>query len=192
MLTNSVWLVRHGATAWSESGRHTGRTDIPLTAAGETAARSLPARLAEVDFTTVLSSPLQRARRTCELAGFTEYVVDDDLAEWDYGAYEGLTTPQIRERRPDWFLWRDGCPDGESAGEVGARADRVIARLQSGELPAVLFAHGHLLRVLAARWLGQPAAGGRLYALSTAAICVLGYEREQRVLWRWNESSVTK
>jgi len=188
--STDLWLVRHGATEWSESGRHTGRTDVPLTAAGETAARALRERLAHERFAVVVTSPLQRARRTCELAGLgARAVVDDDLAEWDYGAYEGRTTAQIRSDRPGWSLWRDGCPDGETADEVGARADRVLTRVKDGELPAALFAHGHLLRVVAARWLGQPAADGRLYALSTAAICVLGHEREQPVVWRWNDVS---
>jgi probable phosphoglycerate mutase len=182
-----VWLVRHAETEWSRAGRHTGRTDVPLTEAGREHARTVVrSRLAGHDFAVVLTSPLSRARETCELAGLgASMVLTDDLLEWDYGEYDGLTTAQIRAQRPDWYLWADGCPGGESPGQVGARVDRVIAGLPA-DGDAVLFAHGHVLRVLAARWIGEPAAlGGRL-ALSTGAICRLGFEREVRVVLAWN------
>ena len=182
-----ILLVRHGATDWSASGRHTGRTDIPLSADGEAGARTLRGRLpAHPDL--VLVSPRQRAAETCRLAGLGDAAqTDDDLREWDYGDYEGLTTPQIREHRPDWNLWRDGCPNGEKAADVAARADRVVARLLAteGEV-AVVFAHGHLLRVLGARWAGLPPEAGAVLALDPATVSTLGWEREQRVLRRWN------
>jgi broad specificity phosphatase PhoE len=186
---NSVFLVRHGETEWSASGQHTSTTDIELTPEGERAARGLGERLAGRDFALVLSSPLRRARDTADLAGFAgRYEVDEDLREFDYGDYEGLTTPEIRERRPGWYLWRDGNPGGEVAAQVGARADRVIERalaaLADGDV--AMFAHGHLLRVLGARWIELGAECGGLLALDTAALCELGFEREQRVLWLWN------
>jgi probable phosphoglycerate mutase len=186
---NSVFLVRHGETEWSASGQHTSNTDIELTAEGERAARALGERLAGRDFALVLSSPLRRARDTADLAGFAgRYEIDEDLREFDYGDYEGLTTPEIRERRPGWYLWRDGNPGGEVAAQVGARADRVIERalaaLAVGDV--AMFAHGHLLRVLGARWIELGAECGGLLALDTAALCELGFEREQRVLWLWN------
>jgi probable phosphoglycerate mutase len=181
----TVVLVRHGATEWSESGRHTSRSDIALTDAGREAARALAARLAGRQFALVLSSPRARARTTAELAGF-EPVLDDDLVEVDYGAYEGLTTPQIREQRPGWTLWRDGSRDGESLAQAGERADRVIARALSAGGDVALFAHGHILRVLAARWLDLPPERGASFALATASISELGFERETRVLARWN------
>ncbi len=186
-----IVLIRHGETEWSRSGRHTGRTDLPLLPEGERAARAASTRLAGESIGLVLTSPLLRARRTAELAGLGAAArPDDDLREWDYGDYEGLTTPEIREGRPGWDQWRDGCPGGESAAEVGERADRVIARvLASGAEHAALVAHGHLLRVLAARWAElDPSAGGRL-ALSTAAVCELGFERERRVVLLWNDTS---
>ena len=184
-----VWLVRHAETEWSTAGRHTGRTDIPLTDAGRERARDLPARLSGTEFATVLSSPLSRARATAELAGLgARAQLRDDLLEWDYGDYEGLTTAQIRESDPDWYLWRDGAPGGESPEQVQERVDRLIAEVIRIDAPVVLFAHGHALRALGARWIEQPvAAGGRL-ALATGAICVLGFEREVRVVWRWNVS----
>jgi broad specificity phosphatase PhoE len=182
----SVWLVRHGATAWSESGRHTGRTDVPLTAEGEFTARGLAPALTEQRFALILTSPLQRARHTAELAGFPDAEVDDDLLEWDYGDYEGVTTLAIRETVPDWTVWTHACPGGETADQMATRLDRVIARLRSVDGEALVFSHGHALRALAARWLGEPVASGRFYRLDTATISVLGFEREQPVLQRWN------
>jgi probable phosphoglycerate mutase len=182
-----LWLVRHGQTAWSATGRHTGRTDIPLDETGRRQARALAERLAGQPFAAVLSSPLRRAHETCDLAGYGDRaVLEDDLQEWDYGDYEGLTTEDIRAARPGWTLWRDGCPHGESAAQVGVRAERVVAHAQSEGGDAVLFAHGHLLRVLAARWIGLPAAGGASLALDAASISVLGWEREQPVIRTWN------
>jgi broad specificity phosphatase PhoE len=183
-----VWLVRHGPTEWSESGQHTGNTDVPLTEKGEAAAKALGPVLSRQDFTQVLSSPLSRARRTAELAGVAVDDLDADLCEWDYGDYEGRTTPEIRETVPGWTVWRDGCPNGEIAGEVGARIDRAIERIRSVGGDVAVFAHGHVLRVLAARWLGEAPEFGRHYALSTAAVCVLGYEREAPVISRWNDT----
>jgi broad specificity phosphatase PhoE len=184
-VSQQVWLVRHGETEWSRDGRHTGRTDVPLTPAGEERAAALRATLADHAFALVLCSPLQRARRTAELAGFTPEPCDD-LREWDYGDYEGRTTADIRADCPNWSLWTDGCPGGEKATEVGSRVDRVIARVRQVDGDVVLFAHGHLLRVLGARWVGLPPADGRLLALSTAGLCVLGFERETSVLEQWN------
>jgi broad specificity phosphatase PhoE len=182
-----LWLVRHGETEWSAAGRHTGRTDLPLTAAGEEAARGLGERLAGTDFARVLTSPLGRARDTCRLAGLSDRAeVLPDLREWDYGDYEGLTTPQIRDRRPGWSLWSDGCPNGESAADVGGRADKVISDVRAGHGPVAVFSHGHMLRVLAARWIGLDPAAGALLALDTASVSVLGYEREQPVIRHWN------
>jgi broad specificity phosphatase PhoE len=182
-----IVLARHGETEWSRDGRHTGRTDIPLTDNGRRQAQLLGQALAEWNFGRVLSSPLERALDTCRLAGLGDSVeTTDDLLEWDYGEYEGITTPEIRERRPDWYLWRDGCPGGEQPEDVGRRADRVIARLADAETDVALFAHGHILRVVAARWLGLGPEGGALLALSTATLSVLGYERETRVVRRWN------
>jgi len=178
-----IVLVRHGQTEWSASGKHTSTTDIPLTDAGRAAARALPLRGRE--FALVLTSPRLRARETCALAGLTGEV-DADLAEFDYGAYEGLTTKEIREQRPGWSLWTDGAPGGETADEVGARADRVIARAVAAGGDVALFAHGHVLRVLGARWLGLPASAGGHFGLDTASICELGFEREARVVWKWN------
>src|SRR5262245_51380845 len=171
-----IYLVRHGETEWSRDGRHTGRTDIPLTEKGREQARVLRAALAQHSFARVLTSPLGRAVETCRLAGLDDSAeATDGLLEWDYGDYEGLTSPQIRERRPDWSLWRDGCPGGEAPAEVGARVDRVLESLHGLDGDAVLFAHGHVLRVLAARWLGlEPAIGSKL-ALSVATLSVLGF-----------------
>jgi probable phosphoglycerate mutase len=181
-----LWLVRHGPTEWSESGRHTSTTDLPLLPAGEEAARGLAARLGGVDFSLVLTSPRLRARRTAELAGYPEAVVDDDLVEWGYGDYEGVTTPEIRETVPGWTVWTHPSPGGETASEVGARLDRVVARAREVDGRTLVFAHGHSLRVLAARWLGLDVAGGRLLRLDTATISVLGNERETPVVLRWN------
>jgi probable phosphoglycerate mutase len=185
---HSVTLVRHGETEWTKSGQHTGTTDIPLTDEGRRVARGLGARLRGRDFTAALSSPLGRSLETARLAGFDTDAVEirDDLREWDYGDYEGLTTAQIREHWPAWLLWRDGAPGGEDAGAVGARADRVIRELRALHGDAVLFSHGHFLRVLAARWLGLGAECGALLGLETATLSELGYEREVAVIWTWN------
>jgi probable phosphoglycerate mutase len=184
---NRAVTIRHGSTEWSAEGRHTGWTDIPLSADGRKQAEALKDILAGWRFVQVLVSPLQRARETCRLAGFgQDAVVLDDLREWNYGDYEGLTSPQIARVRPGWSLWRDGCPGGEDVAAVGQRADRVVQRLRSVSGDSAVFAHGHILRVVAARWLGQPPDAGRFYALGTAAINVLGYEHEDPVLSRWN------
>jgi broad specificity phosphatase PhoE len=184
-----VVLVRHGETEWSRDGKHTGRTDVSLTERGRGQAEALGAALVGRRFELVLTSPLQRASETCRLAGYGEVAQPrDELREWDYGAYEGRTTLEIREERPGWTLWRDGVPGGETAAQVGARADNVIAALRSLAGDAALFAHGHVLRVLAARWVGLAPAAGRLFALETATISVLGYERETAVIRVWNES----
>jgi broad specificity phosphatase PhoE len=186
----AVYLARHGETAWSVSGQHTGRTDIPLTVRGERNAESLGQRLIGTTFAKVLTSPLSRARRTCELAGFSARAeADPDLQEWDYGQYEGRRTIDIRKERPDWYLFSDGCPDGESVEAIGARADRVVARLQSVNGNVLVFSHGHILRVIAARWLGLPAGDARLLLLSTAALSVLGYEHalNEPAIRLWND-----
>ena len=186
-----VYLARHGETEWSITGQHTGRTDIPLTARGERNAMGLRQRLQGLTFAKVLVSPRTRARRTCELAGFGDHAeVDPDLQEWDYGQYEGRRTADIRQERPGWYLFRDGCPGGESVEAIGARADRVVARLQTIEGNVLIFSHGHFLRVLAARWLGLPAGGARLLVLSTAALSILGYEHtlDEPALRFWNDN----
>jgi probable phosphoglycerate mutase len=183
-----VVLVRHGETDWSRSGKHTGRTDIPLTERGRQQAHAVGAALRARQFALVLTSPLERAAETCRLAGYADIAERRaELMEWDYGAYEGRKTVDIREERPGWTLWRDGVPDGETAAEVGARVDRVIAELRLG-VDAAVFAHGHVLRVLAARWLGLEPSEGQLFALDPATISVLGYERETPVLRSWNET----
>jgi broad specificity phosphatase PhoE len=184
-----VYLVRHGETAWSLSGQHTGRTDIPLTEEGERKAQALHERLKGLKFGRVFTSPLQRAARTCALAGFGEAAkLDPDLLEWDYGDYEGRKSSEILRERPGWFLFRDGCPNGEQPADVGARADRVIARLRGADDPAIVFSSGHILRVLAARWLGLPPSEGRLLLLSTASVSTLSYEhnKAEPVLSLWN------
>lgn len=184
-----VWLVRHAATEWADAGRHTGRTDVPLTDPGRDDARALAPRLAGETFAAVRCSPLARARETATLAGVdldgSNVTLDEDLVEWDYGDYEGITTPQIREQRPGWFLWADGCPGGETADDVGARVDRVIAAVCAVDGDVLLVAHGHLLRVLGARWMGLPAAGGAHLTLDTGGICILGQERGVRAVRRW-------
>jgi probable phosphoglycerate mutase len=182
----SLWLVRHGATDWSESGRHTGRTDVPLTTEGEAGARKVASALSGRQFALVLTSPLQRARRTAELSGFPAAEIDDDLREWDYGDYEGITTAEIRDKVPGWTVWTHPCPDGESADQVAARLDRVVERVRSVAGDALVFGHGHALRALTARWLGEPVAAGRLYRLDTATVSQLGYERDQAVIQAWN------
>jgi probable phosphoglycerate mutase len=182
-----VWLMRHGETAWSAAGRHTGRTDVPLTSAGCAAAKRIGQLVASQSFAAVFTSPLGRARETCELAGLAGgSVIDDDLREWDYGDYEGLTTAEIRETRPDWTVWRDGCPGGEVTADVGARVDRVVARLRERDGVLAVFGHGHCLRVLAARWVGLVAEDGARIALDTATVSRLGWEREQPVIRTWN------
>jgi len=185
---DEAWLSRHAETAWSKAGRHTGRTDVPLTQEGREHARALASRLAGHAFSLVLCSPLSRARETAQLAGLTSAQLRDDLMEWDYGEYEGLTTPQIRAERPSWFLWRDGVPGGEAPGDVGARCDRVIEEMRGVEGDVAIVAHGHVLRVLAARWVGEPAAFGARLFLGTGALCVLGFERDVEVVRRWNET----
>jgi broad specificity phosphatase PhoE len=186
-----AFLARHGETAWTLTGQHTGRSDIPLTPQGEQDARRLGERLGGHTFALVLTSPLQRAKRTCELAGFGDRCeVDADLREWDYGEFEGLTTPEIRSRKPDWVLFRDGCPGGEPVEQVGVRADRVIAKVKAAAGDVLLFAHGHFLRILTARWLGLPANAGRLLYCDPTSLGLLGYEHDsaaEPVLRLWNE-----
>ncbi len=185
-----IYLVRHGETEWSLSGRHTGRSDIPLTANGEAAARQVGPRLTGKTFAAVWSSPSQRARNTCALSGFgTGAVVKDDLAEWDYGAYEGITTKAIHASRPGWQLFRDGCPNGEAVEDIGARADRIISELRQADAPILIFSSSHFLRVLGARWLGLPPTDGARFILDTTSISVLGYEHDltEPVIRRWNQ-----
>jgi broad specificity phosphatase PhoE len=188
-----VFLVRHGETEWSVTGQHTGRTDIPLTGEGRRQAKRLGARLARERFAVVLVSPLVRALETARLAGFATGEKDSvaeieaDLIEWDYGAYDSLTAADIRRGRPGWTPWEGGFPGGETLDDLTARADRVLARIRAVDGHVALFAHGHILRVLAARWLGQPAITGSRYYLATATLSVLGYERETAVIDRWNE-----
>jgi len=187
----TVYLARHGETAWSLTGQHTGRTDLPLTGRGERNARALGERLNGLKFAKVFTSPLMRARRTCELAGFgSDAEVDQDLVEWDYGEYEGRRTSEIRAERPSWQLFRDGCPGGESPEQVGARADRVLGRVQAVQGDVLLFSSGHFLRVLAARWLGLEPAGGRFFLLSTASLSAPGYEHDlnQPVICLWDDT----
>ncbi|TPM23180.1 histidine phosphatase family protein [Mesorhizobium sp. B2-3-6] len=184
-----IHLVRHGETAWSLSGQHTGRTDMPLTAAGEAAARGVADRLKGLPFSAVWSSPSQRAYNTSVLAGFgAQSVKIDDLQEWDYGAYEGRTTREILAERPGWNVFRDGCPQGETAADVGARADRIIDRLREANADTLIFSSAHFLRVLTARWLGLPPQDGALFVLDTASISVLGYEHDlgEPVVRKWN------
>lgn len=193
-MTGEIVALRHGATEWSAVGKHTGRTDVPLSADGEQQAERVAVLLAGRPFVLVLSSPLRRARRTAELAGLHDVAIDDDLVEWDYGGYEGLTTEEIQRTRPGWSQWRDGViphadgTPGETASDVGLRADRVIARvlpvLRSGDV--ALVSHGHFLRVLAARWLSLSPTDGSLLALSTASVSVLGFEHDNRVVQHWN------
>jgi probable phosphoglycerate mutase len=185
--TNDVWLIRHGETEWSRSGQHTGLTDLPLTESGRQAARALATTLGAESFALVLTSPLKRARETCELAELGDRAqVDRDLLEWNYGEYEGLTTAQIRERRPAWLLFTDGAPGGERPDEVSRRVDRVIARARAAPGNVAMFAHGHVLRVLTARWLGWPVAAGRHFLLDTGTVNVLSAYREAPAIRRWN------
>jgi broad specificity phosphatase PhoE len=187
-----LWLVRHGETEWSVDGRHTSRTDIPLTAHGRLRAKELGEYLAGTKFATVLRSPMLRAKETCEIAGFGDVaMVDEGLMEWDYGVYEGRTTREIQAEIPGWSVWKDPILGGETVEQVGARADGVIARAQGAAGDAswakvALFAHAHILRILAARWVGLEARGGELFALGTGSVSVLGWERETQVVERWN------
>ena len=190
-LLSVFYLARHGETAWSLSGQHTGRTDLPLTERGERNARALGERLRGLTFAKVFTSPLQRAARTCELAGFgTAAEIDPDLVEWDYGQYEGRRSAEIHVERPDWQLFRDGCPGGESPGQIGARADRVVGRVRAVKGDVLVFSSGHFLRVFAARWLGLDAAGGRYLLLSTASLSALSYEHNlaEPVIRLWNDN----
>ncbi|PBC01504.1 histidine phosphatase family protein [Mesorhizobium sp. WSM3860] len=185
-----IYLVRHGETEWSASGKHTGRTDIPLTAKGEEAARGVADRLKDQTFQAVWSSPSQRAFDTCRLAGFGERALNKaDLQEWDYGAYEGVTTKEILAGRPGWQLFRDGCPGGEAAADVGARADAIVAEIRTAAGNVLIFSSSHFLRVLAARWIGLPPEGGEHFVLDTASLSVLGYEHDltEPVVRRWNQ-----
>jgi broad specificity phosphatase PhoE len=182
-----VFAIRHGETAWSLSGQHTGTTDIPLTDNGRRLAERLRPVLAKEAFALVLVSPLQRARETCALVGLGEVaVVERDLMEWNYGEYEGLTPKQIHETRPGWLIFRDGCPGGESPEQVGTRVDRVIARARAAEGDVALFAHGHVLRALVARWIGLPASAGQHFLLDTGTLCILGYYRDVPAVKVWN------
>ena len=187
-----LWLIRHGETEWSLSGAHTGRTDIPLTEHGRQRAEELRKFLKPTSFTAVYTSPMQRAQETCRLAGLGSFAeIDDNLQEWNYGIYEGQTTKQIRIQQPNWSVWKDPIIDGETVQQVGERADKVIARtLEAGEkhkgANIALFAHAHILRILAARWITLAADGGRLLALGTGSVSVLGWERETRVIAHWN------
>jgi probable phosphoglycerate mutase len=187
-----VYLARHGETAWSLSGQHTGLTDLPLTDRGERNARRLGERLKGLSFAKVFTSPLQRARRTCELAGFGDRAeIDPDLVEWNYGEYEGKRTEEIHARRPDWQLFRDGCPGGESPQQIGARADRVIKRIRAIRGNVLIFSSGHILRVLTARWLGLEPVGAQYFLLRTASLSELGYEHNlsQPVIQLWNDTN---
>jgi broad specificity phosphatase PhoE len=186
-----IYVARHGETAWSLSGQHTGLTDLPLTERGERNARRLGERLKGLSFARVFTSPLQRAVRTCELAGFGAAEVDRDLVEWNYGEYEGRRTAEILAERPDWQLFRDGCPGGESPEQIGARADRVVSRVRAAPGDVLIFSSGHFLRVLAARWLGLEPAAGRYFLLSTASLGTLAYEHNslsEPVIRLWNDT----
>lgn len=185
-----LWLFRHGQTIWSETGQHTGRTDLPLTEGGQRRARAIERRMAGRPFTLVLCSPLARAVDTCRLSGYGDVAEPtDDLMEWDYGDYEGRATLDVQKERPGWSLWTDGVPGGEAADEVGARARRIIRRADGVDGDVALFAHGHVLRVLTACWLGLAPADGRLFVLGTASVSVLGYEHDTRIINKWNQDS---
>ncbi|MEP6666970.1 MAG: histidine phosphatase family protein [Nocardioidaceae bacterium] len=181
-----VWLIRHGETEWSRSGRHTSTTDLPLTPEGEKAARSLRPLISRTTFDLMLCSPRRRARDTSDLAGVTDIHIEDDLVEWDYGDYEGRTRADIHEERPDWSIWTDGAPSGEAPDQVSARVDRVIAKCRAANGRVLLFAHGHVLRSLAARWIEQPITVGAHLPLDTAKLSVLSYDRGTPTLDRWN------
>ena len=184
--SSELWVVRHGETEWSRDGRHTSVTDLDLTEDGERVARTLAERLHPADFDLVLTSPRLRARRTAQLAGFEDPEVDDDLVEWAYGDYEGITTPEIRETVPGWTVWSHPCPGGETGAEVAARLDRVVQRARAIDGRTLVFSHGHASRVLAARWLGLPAESGRHFLLGTATVSTLAWERESPAIARWN------
>jgi broad specificity phosphatase PhoE len=186
--SSQLWLVRHGETEWSANGRHTGRTDVDLTDAGEAAARGVADRLPDLAWARVLTSPRLRARRTAELAGFPDAEVVEDLQEWEYGADEGRTTAEIRKDRAGWTVWADGPLEGEVAADVARRADRVVELAQATDGPVLAFSHGHFSRVLGARWVGRPVDFGAHLYLATAAVCVLGFERESPVIDRWNDT----
>ena len=187
---SEIWLVRHGETEWSRSGAHTGSSDIPLIESGRAAAVAMGRKLADRRFALVLTSPLERARETCRLAGFGGVAqIEPNLREWEYGNYEGRTTAEIRAHRPDWSLWDDGPLHGETIEQVAARARAAITRAEAAGGDVLLFAHGHLLRILAACWMGQAPRDGRLFSLGTASLSVLGYERETKVMVRWNLST---
>jgi probable phosphoglycerate mutase len=189
-MAHRVFLVRHGETEWSRSGQHTSSTDLPLLAAGESDAEALGRRLRAYDLALALTSPMRRARETARLGGFGDAVeVTEDLVELGYGEYEGRTTPEIRRERPGWSIWTDGAPGGEPLAEAGARADRVIERAVAADGDVALFAHGHILRIVGARWLGLAPEAAAGLALSTASLCTLGFERERRVIWLWNDTS---
>ena len=183
---NELWVVRHGITEWSRDHRHTSTTDLPLLPEGEEVARALRPRLEPAEFALVLTSPRQRARRTAELAGFPDAEVDPDLAEWDYGDYEGTTTEEVREHDPGWTVWTHPTPGGETADAVQERLDRVLKRARNADGNVLAFGHGHALRALAARWLELPVTDGRHFRLDTATLSVLGWERETPVLRSWN------
>ena len=191
-MSRQLWLLRHGATEWALNGRHTGSTDLPLLPEGEEEARALGPVLSQQTFAAVFSSPLQRAQRTCELAGLGDQMqICDDIIEWNYGDYEGITTATIRETVPDWTVWSHGCPKGENAQQVEVRCANAISTALAvpGEGDVALFAHGHILRALAGTWLGLGAAGGQLLRLGTASVSILGWERETRAIQRWNAPS---
>ena len=191
-MSRQLWLLRHGATEWALNGRHTGSTDLPLLPEGEAEARALGPVLSQQTLAAVFSSPLQRAQRTCELAGLGDQMqIYDDIIEWNYGDYEGITTATIRETVPDWTVWSHGCPNGEGAPQVEARCTTAISTALAvpGEGDVALFAHGHILRALAGTWLGLGAAGGQLLRLGTASVSILGWERETRAIQRWNAAS---
>jgi broad specificity phosphatase PhoE len=187
MASMRLFAIRHGETAWSLSGQHTGTTDIPLTDNGRRLAERLRPVLAKETFALVLVSPLQRARETCRLAGLGDAAaIERDLTEWNYGEYEGLTPKQIHEMRPGWLIFRDGCPGGEAPEQVGARVDRVIARVRAADGDVALFAHGHVLRAFVARWIGSPASEGQHFLLDTGTLCILGYYRDVPAVKVWN------
>ena len=182
-----VFVVRHGQTEWSLAGKHTGRTDLPLTEAGKLGATKLHPVLAHLNFEMILTSPLQRAKQTAQLAGFDEAIIEPNLVEWDYGDYDGVTTHEIRKRVPGWTVFTHPCPNGETAEQVGRRVDHVIRKVRDCRGDAILFAHGHVLRVLCARWLGLPPTNGKSFILGTATLNILAYEHETPVIKVWNE-----
>ena len=187
--SKEIWLIRHGETEWSRTGKHTGRTDVPLSDTGELRARALGSILSAASFETVLTSPLARAVETCRLSGLGDRArVTPDLMEWDYGIFEGRKTPEIRAERPNWSIWETDIPQGEQVDDVARRADRVIEEVSATSGNVAVFSHGHFLRIMTARWLGLPPTAGRLFALDTGSVSVIGYERETRVIRVWNRS----